>query len=585
MDAVSVTTGDTRSEHDNRLAFAAWMDDFFAFDRARRPVNATFTGVHDHDHQLPDFSPEGRARAVDAMRDLRRRLAAIGHDGLDEASRHDRSLADGHLAIQLWEETAPHFHAGNPAVVTGEGIFGVLSLFLRDSEPLADRVAAAVSRMTAMPGFLEQGRANVDAAPAAWTERAAREARAADHYFGRGVQLLAAERGITDPSFLAAAETARAAFREHATWLETDLTKRTTDAYACGREAFDRYLHQGHHLPVEHDAGWVEAYAREALEAAQRALDDRARDVSPDSTCDELLGTLPDHHPTIEEYPSAFARTWHAARSAALDHDLVTWPDFPIEYVPVPASDREAAGELYYLPYRCPAPFGRPEVHRYLVPPIDPSLPAEEQERRLRATNDSVITLNHVIHHGGLGHHVQNWHAARAASRIGQVAGVDCASRIAFFCGGTLVEGWACYATDLMDEVGFLTPLQSLAQAQNQVRMAARAVVDVALHTGGLTLAEAARFYEREAGMSAAAAHGEAVKNSMFPGAAMMYLIGTDAIHDLRRQMATAEGASFSPRAFHDRFLSYGAIPVSLIAASMLGDAAGSPGVQLAPAQ
>jgi uncharacterized protein (DUF885 family) len=70
--------------------------------------------------------------------------------------------------------------------------------------------------------------------------------------------------------------------------------------------------------------------------------------------------------------------------------------------------------------------------------------------------------------------------------------------------------------------------------------------------------------------MPAAAARGEAVKNSMFPGAAMMYLIGTNAIHDLRHALATREGSAFSLRAFHDRFLDCGAIPVSLITAAML---------------
>ena len=85
-----------------------------------------------------------------------------------------------------------------------------------------------------------------------------------------------------------------------------------------------------------------------------------------------------------------------------------------------------------------------------------------------------------------------------------------------------------------------------------------------------MTLAEAATFYEREAGMSAAAAHGEAVKNSMFPGAAMMYLSGTSAIHALRQRVAAREGSSFNLRDFHDRFLSYGAVPVALIADEML---------------
>jgi uncharacterized protein (DUF885 family) len=70
--------------------------------------------------------------------------------------------------------------------------------------------------------------------------------------------------------------------------------------------------------------------------------------------------------------------------------------------------------------------------------------------------------------------------------------------------------------------------------------------------------------------MLASAARSEAVKNSMFPGAAMMYLVGTEAIHDLRRQIAERDDSAFSQRAFHDRVLHYGAIPVALIARDML---------------
>ena len=149
---------------------------------------------------------------------------------------------------------------------------------------------------------------------------------------------------------------------------------------------------------------------------------------------------------------------WDASRATALEHDLLTWPDFPIQYVPQPEWAREAAPYLYFLPYRAPSTFDQVPVVDYLVTPITPDMPADVQESRLRATNDSVIKLNHVVHHGGIGHHVQNWHAMRAQSRIGQIAAVDCASRIAMFCGGTMAEGWACYSTELLDEFGFLTP-------------------------------------------------------------------------------------------------------------------------------
>jgi uncharacterized protein (DUF885 family) len=190
----------------------------------------------------------------------------------------------------------------------------------------------------------------------------------------------------------------------------------------------------------------------------------------------------------------------------------------------------------------------------------------EEQNRRLRATNTSVITLNHVVHHGAIGHHVQNHYACNGASEIGRVAAVDCASRIGMFLGGTMAEGWACYATDLMDEVGFLTPEESLSQQHTRARLLARAVVDIGLHGGSLTFDQAVAVYRDRVGLPPEAATAEACKNTMFPGTAVMYWLGTDGLHRLRRERERIEGAAFSPRRFHDRVLSFGSIPVPLLA-------------------
>src|SRR5438552_17121619 len=119
-------------------------------------------------------------------------------------------------------------------------------------------------------------------------------------------------------------------------------------------------------------------------------------------------------------------------------------------------------------------------------------------------------------------------------SQIGRIAAVDCATRIAMFCGGTMAEGWACYATDLMEEAGFVTDEEKRHQEHSRLRMAARAIVDIRLHCGEMAFAEAVDFCQTKVQMPRGAALKEAVRNSMFPGTAMMYLAGTSAIHDLR---------------------------------------------------
>ena len=550
--------------------FDHWLDDFFNFFYRRHPVEATFTGIHEYDHALPDFSPEANADATAAMNRLRDDLAALPDEPLSEAQRHDRTLAAGILEIKLWENESAHFHLGNPSLYTGEAVFSVMSLFHRDREPVADRAAAAISRMRAIPAFLAQGRANIAAAPADWTDRAIRESQSGIAYFGSGIALLAEEYGIDSPDLNASAATVAEAFETHRNWLEETLKANANEHYSAGREAFELMLRYGHQLLSEQDADWLRDYAKKAMAEAQAELERRGEELDSERSWQDQLSGLADSHPSTEDYYGAYQRVWDDAKAAAISADLVTWPEFPIEYGPFPRSDRQAAQNLYYLFYRCPAPFGQPAPHYYRVTPIEPEMPPIDQERLLRANNDSAIKLNHVVHHGGLGHHVQNWNAFRAESRIGKVAGVDASSRLSMFCAGSLVEGWACYATDLAEEIGFLTPLETLAERQSRARMAARAVADVAIHTNEMTLDEAAAFYEREAGMTPAAARGEAVKNSMFPGAAMMYLFGTNAIHDLRRQIAARDGDAFSLRAFHDRFLSYGAIPVAMIARAML---------------
>jgi len=59
--------------------------------------------------------------------------------------------------------------------------------------------------------------------------------------------------------------------------------------------------------------------------------------------------------------------------------------------------------------------------------------------------------------------------------------------------------------------------------------------------------------------MSPAAALAEAVKNSLFPGSACMYLAGWDGIWQLRRQ---SRGVPL--RVFHERLLALGSVPVAL---------------------
>ncbi|HLW49150.1 MAG TPA: DUF885 family protein [bacterium] len=542
-------------------------------------MNATFVGVHDWDDRLPDYSDAGLADTQSEMAALLRRLraarAAAANGAVSPVEALDGDLAEGFLEIDLWEMESAHGPRGNPCAFTGEAVFGVIALLLRPFAPLAERVDRAIARMAAIPAFLAEAR-RLTRVPAAWVERAQRECAGARALFERGVELFLAEEdaarhGVDPERLRGAARQAAAAFAQFADHLEHELRPQGTDAYAyaCGEAALELLMRRGHGVTV----GVADArrLAEERAEASEAALRARAADAGFGGDWRAALAALAERHPTVDRYYARYAEIWDAARAAAVDHRLVTWPDYPIRFVPRPRWSREAAPDLYFLAYRAPAAYDRVPAVDYLVTPVDPEMPADEQAWRLRTANDVAITLNHVIHHAGLGHHVQNWFAYRAESRIGRIAAVDCASRIAMMCGGTMAEGWACYAVDLMEEIGFLSPLERCAQAHTRLRIALRAVADVALHTGQWTLRQTAEAYETRGGMDARAARAEAGKNAMFPATAMMYMLGVDAIHALRRRDAARRGAGFDLRAFHDRLLACGSVPVARMA-SLLGE-------------
>ncbi len=545
----------------------AWLDGFFAAYYRRRPVNATFIGIHDHDAMLPDLSERAVAETIVEIEGQLGAVRALPRERLDRAQSIDLTVAEGFLEIQLWEYRATHFHRGNPSFYTGEAIFGVLSQFLVRSAPLAERVAAATARMQAIPELLAQARANVRAAPVAWSERAVRECAGAIAFLTGGVAALQRDEGIDVPAFAAAARTAAAAFEAFRSHLTDALMTQDTGKYACGAEAFALLLRRGHF--IERAADEIARWAEDEMREAEADLAAHAPAASA-STWREALAGLADHHATAGGYYRRFDEVRDTCRSEVERRRLLTWIDWPLRFVPQPAWAREAAPFLYFLPYRSPPSFHPATPHEYFVAPLDAAMPAERAERTLREQNDSVIKLNHVVHHGTVGHHFQNWHASRAASRIGRVAAVDCASRLAFFCAGTMAEGWATYATQLLAETDLCTPLERTSARHGRLRAAARAFVDIRLHEGRLSLDDATRLYEQRVGMSSAAARAEAVKNSMFPGAALIYLAGSDLIRQLRARTSAHEGSGFDLRAFHDRLLAQGSLPIALITPEML---------------
>ena len=557
-------------------AVSTALDRFFEHYYRRRPVNATFTGVHAYDALLPDWTLDGLAALREEMRGVDPELTTsyptpnAELQYRDHPELLDAELARAFLEIQLAEDGCRHGVRGNPALWSGEAVFSVISLMIRDFAPLAERIDAAITRLEAIPAFLAAGpRSTAEYAfPESWKARSIRDCQGAVILLGDGVDRWLAS-GVHHPKqalrLRRAADGARRAFEGFAEAVRSHDPV-PDGAASSGPDLYDLLLHRGHQC-IQPRAELL-GRARAQLREEQSRFDAMTRELGP--AWPDVQARLASDHPKSDDYLAAFTRTWDACRATVAEHDAVTWPDWPLRYTTFPEFTRDAAPYLYYLYYRSPAPFDPYQVYDYVVP----ALPESNPDAHLRTWNNSVIKLNHVVHHGAVGHHVQNWHAYhRATSRVAKIAAVDCANRIGMFCGGTMAEGWACYATQVMEELGFLTPLEHVSEQHSRVRFLTRAIVDIRFHEGSLSFNDAIAFFVAEGRMEPTVARAETTKCSMFPGTALMYWLGTQGILDLREERRRRLGAAFNLREFHDELLSYGSIPVPLVSRIMLAGA------------
>ena len=225
---------------------------FFESYYRLRPVTATFIGIHDHDHRLPDWSPDGLASAVDEMQALRVALEAARppEPSLHDVGERDRQLAISFLDIQIAEHESPHFQRGNPSLAVAEAAFGLIALMTRPFAPAAERAAAAIARLIALPAFLEGAQRSIVRAVAdEWRLKGLRECHGAEMLLVDGIpRWIAVEhlgdalaRRLTD-----AADGARAAIDNLRQRLAQPTGHAADGGYACGSDMFDLLLTRGH---------------------------------------------------------------------------------------------------------------------------------------------------------------------------------------------------------------------------------------------------------------------------------------------------------------------------------------------------
>jgi len=132
------------------------------------------------------------------------------------------------------------------------------------------------------------------------------------------------------------------------------------------------------------------------------------------------------------------------------------------------------------------------------------------------------------------------------------------------------IEGWALYCESLGKELGLYTdPYQYMGALGEEMHRAIRLVVDVAIHTKGMTREEAIKYMMDNEAISEQGATAEIERYMAIPGQALGYKIGALKIRELRNKYQLQLGDKFSIADFHDEILKDGAMPLEVLEKKM----------------
>ncbi len=135
---------------------------------------------------------------------------------------------------------------------------------------------------------------------------------------------------------------------------------------------------------------------------------------------------------------------------------------------------------------------------------------------------------------------------------------------------GAYGEGYALYCESLGKELGLYTdPYQYMGALGDEMHRAVRLVVDVAIHTKGMTREEAIQYMMSKEQISEEGATAEIERYMAIPGQALSYKIGQLKIIELRNKYQKELGDKFNIAEFHDEFLKDGCMPLNVLEAKM----------------
>lgn len=566
--------------------FADLSSEFMKESLALSPSSASAAGYHKHvdaktgktidlDALLDDLSLDAIARQRAFYAQWRERFRTeTPVASLDAQDAADWQLLDDQIGLSLLEFDKIQNYRHNstvPVELIGNALFLPLT---QNYAPHDARVGHVLARVRDIPRLVNQVKQYLGDADPAFVKTAIEEN---DGNLGLLEETIPAEIPAGSPlkaEYDKVAPAAIASLKGFSAWLRDDLGKRPSRlTWRLGKELYDqkfKLVMETNITPEQLLADAERELEGVRAEMLKLALPmhgqmypghgdhvDMSGRERQNRIISEVLQKISDDHPRRDQLQQAVEADLEGIKQFIREKKIVSLGSRDnLKVIPTPPFMRG----IYSVGGFHSAPPLEPQAEaEYWVTPIDPKMPEEKAESKLREYNSYTLKWL-TIHEALPGHYVQAEHANSIQPEQRRLLRSLNAN-------GAYVEGWAEYIAQVMMDEGYLgnDPRFRVVMRKIRLRLLANTILDIRMQTMGMTDEQAMELMTQQAFQTQAEAEGKLQRAKLSSTQLPTYYVGLREWLAFRKRYQEKAGKNFDMLKFHDLVLDQGPLPVPVV--------------------
>lgn len=550
---------------DDNKKFDQYKDRFITSMWEFFPDWAASQGYHKLDSVLVVPDSNSRKKILDFANANLDSLKNYSLENLSDNNKTDFHMVKNQVESLVYSINEMKSHEWNPAEYNVCGAFAEILNGNYDS--IDNRLRNFGLKMKNIPAYYEAAKGNIKNPTLEHTQLAIEQNLGGLSVFETDLVAALSKSKLSETekkSILDKSKLAVASIKDYADWLKK-LDNKTPRSFRLGAELYAKKFNFDIQSAYTSDEMFEKAVAHkkelhEEMFVLANKLWSKYMGSAPKPTdkldlIKQVIDKVSLQHTTPEKFQSEIEKQIPELTAFVKAKDLLYIdPSKPLVVRKEPAYMAGVAGASI----SAPGPYDKNANTYYNVGSMQ-GWTAERAESYLREYNDYILQILN-IHEAVPGHYTQLVYSNQSPSIIKSVLG-----------NGAMIEGWAVYAERMMLESGYKNSDEMwLMYYKFHLRATCNTILDISVHTKNMSKEDAIKLMTREGFQQQAEADGKWKRATLSQVQLCSYYTGFNEIYELREMIKKKEGAKFSLKAFHEKFLSYGSAPVKYIKELML---------------